>query len=323
MGDVPRYILGDSRESLKKLSDGSVDCVYMDPPFNSDAKYRLNPDSQLGFDDVFSSGSEYAKLVEPIVVECKRLLKKDGSLFFHISADQMAIPLVICERHFKRVQPIFWKRSRSKNNVKTKLGSTIDVILWCSKVKKPKFNIVYQPLDEYYAKNSYKNTDSRGNYALGHIVYTATQRTKNKNRLYSLTHNGVTYKPANGWRLSKQDLLKLVDDDRVHFPTKVGANPYKKIYKHESNGKPCTDLWDDLHSLAQGAESRLYPTQKPISLLKRIIQLTTDEGDVILDPVAGSGTTGVAASQLNREFILIDKNPDAIQICKKRVKEET
>jgi DNA modification methylase len=51
--------------------------------------------------------------------------------------------------------------------------------------------------------------------------------------------------------------------------------------------------------------------------------LTTDEGDVILDPVAGSGTTGVAASRLNREFILIDKNPDAIQICKKRVKEET
>ena len=97
MDKAGRYILGDSRESLKKLNDETIDCVYMDPPFNSDAKYRLNPDSELGFDDVFSSGSEYAQLVEPIVAECKRLLKKDGSLFFHISADQMTIPLIIWE----------------------------------------------------------------------------------------------------------------------------------------------------------------------------------------------------------------------------------
>jgi DNA modification methylase len=187
---------------------------------------------------------------------------------------------------------------------------------------KPKFNMVYQPLDEYYAKNSYKNQDSRGNYALGHIVYTATQRTKNKDRLYALKHDGQIYEPKNGWRLSKEALWGLIKNNRIHFPKKATANPYKKIYKHESQGKPCTDLWDDIHSLAQGTESRLYPTQKPISLLKRIIQLTTDEGDVILDPVAGSGTTGVAATLLNRDFILIDKNPDAIKICKKRIKEE-
>ena len=151
---MPKYILGDSQELLKEMQNESVDCVYMDPPFNSDAKYRLNPDSELGFDDVFSSNLEYTNLVEPIVHECKRLLKKNGSLFFHISANEMAVPLVICEKHFKKVQPIFWKRSRSKNNVKTKLGSTIDVILWCSNVKKPKFNMTYQPLDEYYAKKT-------------------------------------------------------------------------------------------------------------------------------------------------------------------------
>jgi DNA modification methylase len=320
---VNKYILGNSQEVLKTLDSDSINCVYMDPPFNSDAKYRLNPGSDLGFDDTFANDYEYAKLVEPIVSECKRLLKKDGSLFFHISAEQMTVPLIICEKHFSKVQPIFWKRSRSKNNVKSKLGCTIDVILWCSKSKKPKFNMVYQPLDEYYAKNSYKNKDSRGYYALGHVVYTATQRTKNKDRLYSIVHEGREYAPENGWRMSKEDLTSLIADNRIHFPSKVGANPYKKIYKHESKGKPCTDLWDDIHSIAQGAESRQYPTQKPVSLLKRIIELTSEEGDVILDPVAGSGTTGVAAKLLNRDFILIDVNPDAIAICKKRVKEET
>jgi DNA modification methylase len=319
---MQQYILGDSRKALLDLEDASVDCVYMDPPFNSDANYRLGPDSDLGFDDKFESSSAYARVIEPIVSQCARALKDNGSLFFHISAEQMLVPQMICVKHFKKVQPIFWKKSRSKNNVKNKLGATIDVIFWCTNSSKPKFNMVHQPLDEYYAKNSYKNKDDRGNYALGHVVYTATQKTSNKDRLYSIEHDGTVYAPKNGWRLSKEDLMALIADNRIHFPSKTGANPYKKIYKHESKGKPCTDLWDDIHSIAQGSETRQYPTQKPVSLLKRIIQLTTDEGDVILDPVAGSGTTGVAASTLNRNFILIDKNRDALEICKRRVKKE-
>ena len=306
---------------MKTLPDMSVDCVYMDPPFNSKSNYRLNPDSELGFDDIFENDSEYIEIVEPIVRECKRLLKKEGSLFFHISANEMMIPNMLCNKYFSKVQPIFWRRSRSKNNVKNKLGAVVDVIFWCTNSKKPKFNITYQPLDEYYANNSYKNTDSRGNYALGHIVYTKTQRTKNVNRLYSITINDTTYSPENGWRLSKEDLESLMKDDRIHFPSKDGANLYKKIYKHESKGKPCSDLWDDIHSIAMGSEERRYPTQKPIALLKRIINLTTEEGDVILDPVAGSGTTGVAAKMLGRDFILIDINQDAIEICKNRTEE--
>ena len=316
-----KFILGDSHEKLKSIESNSINCVYMDPPFNSDSIYRLLPGSDIGFDDIFKSDSEYSKLIDPILKECKRIWLGDGSLFFHISANQMTVPLLICQNYFSRVQPIFWKRARSKNNVTSKLGSIVDIILWCSNVKKPKFNMVYQPLDEYYATNSYKNKDNVGFYALGHIVYTPTQKTKNKDRHYSFEHNGVIYKPNSGWRLSKENLEKLVSENKIHFPSKKTANPYKKIYKHESKGKPCTDLWDDIHSIAQGKQKRLYPTQKPVALLERIISLTTNEGDVILDPVAGSGTTGVAASLLNRDFILIDKNPDAIEICKKRIKE--
>ena len=180
--------------------------------------------------------------------------------------------------------------------------------------------MVYQELDSYYAENSYKNEDDRGNYALGHIVYTATQRTANKKRLYAFTHDGVTYEPPTGWRLSKEALEALVADNRIHFPAKLGANPYKKIYKHESKGKPCMDLWDDIHSIAMGNERRLYPTEKPEKLLERIIEMSSDEGDVILDPVAGSGTTGVVAQRLKRAFVLFDINPDAVKVMKDRIK---
>jgi DNA modification methylase len=315
--------IGDSKDLLKQLSSGVVDCIYFDPPFNSNRKYRLDTNNQsIGFDDVWTSDQEYIDLIEPMVKECKRVMKKNASFFFHISADQMLIAHMVCAKYFPRIQPIFWKRSRSKNNTKTKLGACTDIIFWCSKTKKPKFNMVYQELDEYYSKNSYKNTDARGNYALGHICYTKTQAPdpeKCKDRYYDLNHDGKTYTPKYGWRMSKEDLLSMVADDRIHFPKKEGANPYKKIYKHESKGKPSTDYWDDLHSIAQGSQERRYPTQKPVSLMERIIKMSTDPGDLVLDPVAGSGTTAVAAKRLGRNYILFDINEEVLDICNKRL----
>jgi len=317
--------LGDSRQLLKQLSDDSMQSIYFDPPFNSNRIYRLTSDKEsVGFDDLFGTDQDYIDLVEPMVKECARVLKKDGSFFFHISADQMLIPHMICSKHFRKVQPIFWRRSRSKNNIKTKLGACTDVIFWCAHVDKPKFNMVYQPLDAYYAENSYKNKDKRGNYALGHVCYTRTQAPdpkKTPDRYYTITHDGTTYNPQYGWRMSKEDLEALIKDDRIHFPNKKG-NPYKKIYAHESKGKPSTDYWDDIHSIAMGSEERVYPTQKPVALLKRIIEMSTDPGDMVLDPVAGSGTTGVAASLLDRNYTLFDISEDAIEACKRRIKNE-
>ena len=88
----------------------------------------------------------------------------------------------------------------------------------------------------------------------------------------------------------------------------------------ENPGKPCTDLWDDIHSIAQGSEIRKYPTATPVALLERIIQLTTDEGDLVLDPMCGSGTTGEACKNLNRKCILMDENKDVIPILESRFK---
>ena len=317
------FITGDSRELMKEVEDKSIDCIYFDPPFNSNRKYRLtSKKDSIGFDDLFRSNGEYTSLIEPMVQQAQRILKKEGSFFFHISADQMLIPHMICSKYFNRVQPIFWKRSRSKNNIKSKLGACTDVIFWCSKVAKPKFNMVYQPLDEYYSKNSYKNKDEVGNFALGHICYTKTQapdKDKRPDRYYTYTHQEKEYAPKYGWRVSLEKLEKLVEQNRIYFPKKEGGNPYKKIYKHESLGKPSTDYWDDIHSIAMGSEGRKYPTQKPVLLLERIITMSTDEGDTILDPVAGSGTTGIAAANIGRNYILFDLNPDAKTIFAERL----
>ena len=322
---MTNIIIGDARKELKNIEDSTVQSVYFDPPFNTNRDYYLTPDNQVGFPDRFDTQDDYISLIEPMIVECKRVMTADASFFFHIGAANMFIPQLLCEKHFKRVQPIFWRRSRSKNNTKSKLGACTDVIFWCSKVSKPKFNMVYQALDGYYAQNSYKNKDTRGNYALGHVAYTKTQaadKNKRPDRFYTVTHLGIPYTAAHGWRLSEEDMTALIADDRIYFPKSNKANLYKKIYMHESLGKPSTDSWDDLHSIAAGLEERVYPTQKPVSLLRRIIEMTTDVGDVILDPVAGAGTTGVAATQLGREFIMIDINPEVEAICKRRIKRE-
>ena len=138
---------GDALELLKALDDSNVSCVYFDPPFNTGRVFKLTSNSEVGFNDVWETDNDYVNLIEPTLVELKRVMKKDASLFFHISVAEMFIPEMLCRKHFKNVQPIFWKKSRSKNNIKKKLGATIDIIFWCSGDKNRKFNMVYQPLD--------------------------------------------------------------------------------------------------------------------------------------------------------------------------------
>ena len=287
--------------------------IYFDPPFNSKRNYKLNVNSEIGFTDKWAD-DDYYNFIKTMIDKLYLVLEKNGTLFFHISSTCMFIPEVILRKKFKFVEPIFWKKCRSKNNVKNKLGSTIDIIWKCNNVAKPKFNVVLQPKDPTYLKNSFKNKDDVGNYALGHIV---TEKTK-KGYIYSIEIAGKTFNPASGWRIKKPELEKLISENRIHMPKKAGANLYKKIYLHENPGKPCSDLWDDIHSITQGNEIRKYPTAKPIKLLERLILISTDENDHVLDPMCGSGTTAEACKKLKRKCTLIDQNSDVVEIVQSR-----
>lgn len=305
---------GDCRNVLKELAKKSIQTIYLDPPFNSNRTYTLEQGSNVGFEDKWTDET-YAAFVREVVDVCLPLLKDDGSLFFHISSEQMFIPESILREKFKYVRPIFWKRCRSKNNIKKNLGSAIDVIFWCSQSQKRKFNMVYQPRDAYYEEHSFKNKDDRGNFALGHLVCDRTRSGHD----YSFTIEGRTFHPERGWRIPQDELQALAQDNRLYVPKTETANLYKKIYLHETEGKPCMDLWDDIPSIAQGSEERQYPTAKPIKLLERIVRLTTDEDDVVLDPMAGSGTTGIACKNLKRKYILVDQNDQALEIMRSRL----
>ena len=304
---------GNCLELIPALENGSVQSVYVDPPFNSGRNYTLTAGSDVGFSDKWTDES-YKEFVESLVDACLPKMKKDGSFFFHISTDQMWIPEQVLRTKFKHVRPIFWKRCRSKNNVKKTLGASVDIVFWCYQTEKRKFNMVYQALDEYYTEHSFTNKDARGAFALGHIV---PDRTRTGN-VYPFTIEGRTFNPERGWRMKQEDLQALADDNRLYVPKGTRANLYKKIYKDESLGKPALDLWDDIPSIAQGSEVRNYPTAKPVKLLERILAMTTGENDLVLDPCGGSGTTGAAALALGRKCVLMDMNPQAVEIMRAR-----
>jgi len=308
------FLLGNCLTLLLTLENESVDTIYLDPPFDSNRNYALSSESNIGFKDKWSN-DDYEHFIQEVITLCFLKLKTTGTLFFHISADKMLIPNQILQKTFIIVQPIFWKRCRSKNNVTSKLGATMDIIFKCNKSKNFKFNLIQQAKDQKYLDNSYKNSDlERGNYALGHLV---TEPSK-KGYIYEYDFNGIKYNPISGWRIKKEELDILKAENRIHIPKTKNSKLYKKIYLSENPGKPCTDLWDDIHSIAQGSEIRKYPTAKPVALLERIILISSDEGDTILDPMCGSGTTGEACKNLKRKCILIDENKDVIPILESR-----
>ena len=307
--------IGDCTKYVETLSSKSITMIYLDPPFNSDRNYTMSVDSNIGFIDKWTDAS-YEQFLESVIPPLKKVLTDDGTLFFHISAACMFIPEKVLRNHFPFVTPIFWKKCRSKNNVKNKLGATIDIIFKCNLKEKHKFNIVTQEKDATYLKNSFKNSDElRGNYSLGHIV---TEKTK-RGYLYEFSVDGLTFNPPSGWRIKESELIKLRDEKRLHIPKKAGSNLYKKIYLSENPGKPCTDLWDDIHSISQGNEGRKYPTAKPVKLIERLIEISTCKGDLILDPMCGSGTTASACVNTDRNCILNDINPDITEIVQSRV----
>ncbi|MDP2631133.1 MAG: transcriptional repressor LexA, partial [Candidatus Uhrbacteria bacterium] len=260
--------LGDSLDVLPQL-ERKYRTIYLDPPFNSNRDYTYSAlGERFGFLDTWKEG-EYEHWLDKLIAMCKTKLLPDGTLFFHISAELSLAPHLVLQKHFKKIEPIFWKKAHGKNTVKNKLGAVVDIIYKATD-NGSKFNLLHVPLDEYYFEHSYRNKDAHGLYALGSIKHDKTR----SGHLYTIKRDGITYCAPHGWKISRERLDELLREDRIHFARpKKGTQEgmlYKKLYKHEVKGKPLSNLWDDIHYITRTTQDeRLYPTQKPVALLKR------------------------------------------------------
>ncbi|GIK38572.1 MAG: hypothetical protein BroJett011_24050 [Chloroflexota bacterium] len=128
--------------------------------------------------------------------------------------------------------------------------------------------------------------------------------------------------PPNGWRYSKETMAKLDADGRIWYPGDTTKRPRLKRYLDEMSGTLLGNVWTDINPINSQAIERLgYPTQKPLALLERIIQASSQAGDVVLDPFCGCGTAVHAAQKLGRQWIGIDITHLAIGLIEKRMKD--
>ena len=132
-------------------------------------------------------------------------------------------------------------------------------------------------------------------------------------------------KSKSRWPAKHDTILVFVKDPKQYFfdSETVDREPYMApglvTEEKVAKGKLPTDVWWHTIVSPPGKEKSGYPTQKPIGILRRIIQASSKEGDVVLDFFAGSGTTGVVANMLNRKFLLVDQNPEALEVIKQRL----
>lgn len=319
-----RVICGDSYKTLKKVPNRFVDLCYLDPPFFSKRVYeKVTRDGKVNsFEDKWDYKLEtYLDYMKLVLTECHRVLRDTGSLYIHCdwhASHYLKIELdKIFGRHNFRNE-IVWRRHNAHNDTKQgskSLGRVHDVILFYSKTSKYKWNPMFQAYSEEYVKKFYRHIEPETGRQYAHGDLTGPGGRSKGNPRYKFL--GVT----RYWRYSKEKMYQLYRQGRI-IQTAKGNVPVLKRYLDEMPGIMLQDVWDDIDSVQTGnrKESADYPTQKPIKLLERIIQISSDPKDIVLDAFCGSGTTLVSALNLERKYLGIDSNPNACKITRNRIR---
>ena len=240
------------------------------------------------------------------LIECHRVLKPTGSIYVHcdIHADsylRMLMDAIFGADNF--VTEIVWKRTSAHSDGRQgrrQHGRIHDVILFYGKSDKRTWNTVYTPYDQEYIDRSYRyvEPETGRRYRLGDL--TGPGGAAKGNPSYEVM--GVT----RYWRYSRERMQSLIDEGRV-VQTAPGRVPAYKRYLDEMPGVPLQDLWTDIGNISSRASERTgYATQKPLALYERIIQASSNPGDVVLDIFAGCATTAVAAENLGRQWVACD-----------------
>jgi len=289
----------------------------------------------LGSSDMMA----YLAMMGPRLVELRRVLKDSGSLYLHCDPTashylKMLLDAVFGPQQFKN--EIIWRRTASHNSAK-RFGPVHDIVYYYTKTETPVWNQQCQPYIESY-KARFKKIDDKTGLPFQDVNLTGPGvRTGASGQPwggFNPTAIGRHWQPASyvykkyeelaGEELSKYPLLKRLDKldevGLIFWPEKKGGRPRYKQFLADARGVPLQDVWTDIDAINSQAQERLgYPTQKPQSLLERIILSSTKEGDLVLDPFCGCGTAIEAAHHLKRRWIGIDITHLAIGLIKYRL----
>lgn len=351
---------GDNLKIMREfIKDESVDLIYLDPPFNSNASYNVlfkspvepaaaqvkafedtwhwESEAQTAFEELEGRSADTFRLLLSLksflgtsdvmaylammairLVEMRRLLKPSGSIYLHCDPTASHYLKILMDGIFGAPMfrnEIIWRRNSAHSDGKQgarHFGRITDTILFYSKDAKPVWNQQYRPYDEKYVERDYRRMDADGRrYRLDNIQ--GPGGAEKGNPFYEVM--GV----ARHWRYSKHRMDELIRMGRI-VQTRPGAVPQYKRYLDEMPGVPLQNLWDDIQVINNRSKEMLgYQTQKPLSLLERIITVSSNPGDIVMDPFCGCGTAVHAAEKLERRWIGIDITYVALKVIRDRL----
>lgn len=319
-----KLIFGDNLQVLRRLlemkkngelknADGSdgVRLVYIDPPFSTRKDFKVKGEEQKAYQDKIA-GAEFLEWLRRRLILLRELLADNGSIYVHLDYRKGHYIKVLLDEIFGEqnfVNEIIWKRSSAHNDSHS-YGAIHDTIYFYKKSDKYVWNPTYTEYDETYVEQYYRFKDEDGRRWLSRD----TSAPGGRGPRYEW--NGHT----RNWRYTKENMQALHDAGKLYY-TGNGIPRFKQ-YMDEMPGVPSQSLWIDkavqaINSWHQEDES--YPTQKPEALLERIITASSNEGDIVLDLFAGSGTTAAVAEKLERRWISGDVGKLSIYTQQKRL----
>ena len=345
--DKPTHILieGDNYHALSVLNythAKSIDVIYIDPPYNTgnnDFKYN---DKFVDREDSYRH-SKWLSFMSKRLKLAKNLLKQSGVIFISIDDNEIAQLKLLCDDVFSEknfIIDVIWNSRKSvssdaivslNHNHTLLYVKDIDVLREVTK-KSNKFKL---PAQE--EKFSNPDNDPRGRWVAD--PFEAAGVRKNLSYAIKNPNTGETYYPVKGrhWAVLEEEYFKLLKDNRIVFGKNGKGKPSRKRFLSDAMEKGLTpkSIWDDVGTTTNGTQEledilgeKKFNNPKPVSLIRRILELTTDKNSVVLDFMAGSGTTGHAVLEANnddggnRQFVLCTNNENNIctEVCYPRVK---
>ena len=261
----------------------------------------------------------YLTMMAIRLIELHRVLKDTGSIYLHCDPTaghylKVLLDAVFDAKNFR--SEIVWKRTSAHSSAK-RYGPIHDVVLAYTKDEQYTWNPSYQPYDQHYLDQFYTHVDENGRRWRRSDLTGAGVRHGETGLAWR--DIDVTAKGRH-WAYPPSELERMDESGKLHWPAKRGGMPMLKRYADEQPGVPLQDVWTDIRPLHNLASERLgYPTQKPLSLLERIVAASSNPADVVLDPFCGCGTAVHAAHKLKRRWIGIDVTHLAIGLIRRRM----
>ena len=343
-GWTNKLIWGDNKLILSSLKNGplreeieaqgGIKLIYIDPPFDVGADFSMDIEigdetftkkpnilEEIAYRDTWGKGADsFIAMIYERLALMRDLLAEDGSIYVHCDWRVSAFVHLAMDELFGTgsfINEIIWRRAFAHNDP-TRCGNIHDTLFYYSKTDRRIWNQTFQKPSQDYVEQFFDQFDPVKNERYNRLPLDAPRHGAGGNLLYEW--KGVWPAPGRTWAYLKGQMEEFDRQGRIHYPKAEGGKPRLKRYENEYEGTALQDIWTDLNKIHnQSPEQLNYPTQKPEVLLKRILQASSNEGDLVADFFCGSGTTAAVAEKLGRKWIVSDLGKFGIHTTRKRM----